>query len=271
VVLKAHVLIRAAPFYRREAFCSGLKRAGCEVLDQPPGKPGPGTLLVIWNRYNWTHDVALQVERAGGTVWVAENGYLGAGGTSPKFDVHPGGPKPHHYYALARGFHNGRGTWPEGDGSRFAKLGVELKPWRQTGEHILICPNRSFGVGAQVMHPDWAVRTQARIQKHTKRPVRIRNHPGNDAPKRKLAEDLANAWAVVAWSSGAAVHALAAGIPTYIEAPWQILKGAAASGHIEAPTCPERAPHFERMAWAQWQVSEIESGEACRSLLSAAG
>ena len=269
--MRAHVLIRPAPWYRREAFCAGLKRCGIEVQTQQPARPGPDTLLVIWNRYAGNHELATQVEKAGGTVWVAENGYLGAGGTSPKFDVHPGGPKAHHYYALAQGFHNGRGTWPQGGPERFNILGVELKPWRTEGEHILICPNRSFGVGAQVMHPDWATRTAERIKKHTKRPVRIRNHPGNDAPKRTLTEDLANAWAVVVWSSGAAVHALAAGIPTYIEAPWQILKGAAALGHIEAPTCPQRAPFFERMAWAQWTVAEIESGDAARHLLSAAG
>ena len=269
--MKAHVLIRSQPWYRRSAFCTGLKRAGLAVVDHAPVKPERTTLLVIWNRYAGNHELATQVEKAGGTVWVAENGYLGAGGTSPKFDVHPGGPKAHHYYALARGFHNGRGTWPQGGPERFNILGVELKPWRTEGEHILICPNRSFGVGAQVMHPDWATRTAERIKKHTKRPVRIRNHPGNDAPKRTLTEDLANAWAVVVWSSGAAVHALAAGIPTYIEAPWQILKGAAALGHIEAPTCPQRAPFFERMAWAQWTVAEIESGDAARHLLSATG
>jgi hypothetical protein len=274
--VKAHSLIRAEPWYRREAFAAGLKAAGLEVEHRPPVKPDRNTVLVIWNRYGSMHELALQTERAGGTVWVAENGYLGAGGSSPKFDVHPGGPQPHHYYALAEGWHNGRGRWPvvAEDAAlaptRFQRLGVELKPWRTEGDYVLVCPNRSFGIGEQVMHPDWAERTAARLRKQTKLEVRVRAHPGNNAPKRTLAEDLSRAAICVVWSSGAAVHALAEGIPTYIEAPFQILKGAAAAGPLHNPGCPERAPHFERMAWAQWSVAEIQSGEPFRHLLRAA-
>lgn len=269
--LRAYCQIRAEPWYRREAFKSGLKRAGYEVLLQPPLDARKGDVLLIWNRYAGWHEMALRVERQGGRVLVAENGYVGAGGGTPKFQVHPGGPQPGHYYALAEGWHNGRGRWPAGDGQRWARLGVELRPWRESGEHILICPNRSFGVGEQVMHPDWADRAAERIKRQTKRPVRIRRHPGNDEPKRRLDDDLQGAWAVVIWSSSCGVHALAEGIPVYCEAPYWVMKGAAASGPVEQPETPERLPHFERMAWAQWTCAEIESGEPFTHLLSAAG
>lgn len=238
------------------------------MLAREPEKPGRETLLVIWNRYSHWHALACRVEAAGGRVLVAENGYLGAGGTSPKFDVHPGGPRPHHYYALAEGWHNGRGPIRVGTEDRFSRLGVELKPWRTDGEHVLVCPNRAFGVGEQVMHPDWAERCAARLRKHTKRPVRIRAHPGNDEPKKApLAADLEGAAAVVVWSSSVAQHALCLGIPVFIEAPFQILKGAGASGSVTAPVCPDRRAHFERMAWAQWTCAEIESGEPFKHIL----
>lgn len=272
--MKAFSLIRPQPWYRSEAFAKGLSAAGHEVVAREP-KPeecGTDTLLVIWNRYGHVHEVAKRVEAAGGNVIVAENGYIGKGGTEPKFDVHPGGPKPHHYYALARGWHNGRGEWFHVGPERFAALGVELKSWRTAGEHILVCPNRSFGVGEQVMPEDWADRTAARLQKLTKRRVVIRRHPGNNAPKRPLAADLENAWAVVIWSSGAGVHALAAGIPVFCEAPFWIMKHAAAHGMIDDPILPDpmtvRA-NFEYMASAQWTLSEIESGEPFRHLLRA--
>lgn len=267
---RAYILIRDAPWYRREAFGRGLMAAGYDMrTGTAPARPGDA--LVIWNRYAGWHETAVRFEREGGTVICAENGYLGAGGTEPKFDVHPGGPKPGHYYALALGWHNGRGQWPAGGPERFAALQVELKPWRTAGRHILVCPNRSFGVGAQVMPADWGQRCAGRLRAVTARRVVVRDHPGNSRPARPLRSDLEGAWACVVWSSGSAVHALAAGIPTFIEAPYHVLKGAGASGTVDAPVMPERLPHFERMAWAQWQCREIESGEPFRHLLRAAG
>ncbi len=265
---RAFVLIREAPWYRRQAFVAGLKAVGYEVLQRGPDRARAGDVLVQWNRYGGNHEIASRFEREGGRVFVAENGYLGAGGTSPKFDVHPAGPQPGHYYALSEGWHNGRGRSPVGGPERFEALGVELKPWRTDGEHVLVCPNRSFGVGDQVMRADWATRCAERLRKATRRPVRVRGHPGNDAPKRPVSEDLRGAWAAVVWSSSVAVHALLEGIPTFIEAPYQIMKGAAASGPVDNPVLPDRLPHFVRMAWAQWRLDEIERGDAFKALLA---
>ncbi len=234
---------------------------------QPPQRSGPGDVLVIWNRYGWGHEVANGFERDGGRVLVAENGYLGHGGGTPKFQVHPHGPKPDHFYALAEGYHNGAGRWPEGSPERFRALGVELKPWRSDGDHVLVCPNRSFGVGAQVMNPQWAERCAELLTKQTKRPVLIRPHPGHDAPRRTIADDLKDAWAVVVWSSSVAVHALLEGIPTFIEAPFQVVKGASATGTVDEPVMPERLPYFERLASAQWTCEEIEIGLPFKALL----
>jgi hypothetical protein len=204
-------------------------------------------------------------------VLVAENGFLGIDGVSPKFSVHPNGPKPDDYYQITWTWHNGRGTWPSGGPERFKALNVKLKDWRTAGEHVLVCPNRSFGVGEQVMREDWADRTAARLEKLTKRRIVIRRHPGNSEPVRPLSADLENAWACVVWSSGVAVHSLLAGIPTYIEAPYQIVKGASATGPVDAPQVVDRLPHFERMAFAQWTVSEIGEGAPFRHLFTSYG
>jgi hypothetical protein len=264
-------MIREQPWYRRQAFEQGLRTVGFEIAGAPSGKPGPGDVLVIWNRYGNWHEAATRFEREGGRVIVAENGYIGRGGGAPKFQVHPGGPKPHDYYSVSWGWHNGRGTWPAGGPERFRALGVEVKPWRAEGGHVLVCPNRSFGVGAQVMAPGWAAARQADLQRATRRQVRVRAHPGNDAPQRPLEADLAGAWAVVVWSSSVAVHSLIAGVPTFIEAPWHVVKGAGATGSLDEPVMPERMPFLERMAWSQWTVAEIESGEPFRQMLPATG
>jgi hypothetical protein len=264
---RAYSLIREQPWYRREAFSAGLRAAGFDVTENSHGPGKPGDLLLIWNRYGANHTAATAFEKAGGLVLVAENGYIGAGGSSPKFDVHPGGPKSTDYYALAVGGHNGQGTWPVGGPERWDALGIELQPWRREGAHILVCPNRAFGIPGRAMAQDWADRTAERLRKETKREVRIRRHPGNDAPKRPLEADLEGAWAVVIWSSNAGLHALVRGIPTYVESPFWVCHGARATGPIDDPVMPDRLPHLQAMAWAQWRLEEIESGAPFRALL----
>lgn len=266
--MRAYNLLRSQPWYRAEAFSAGLKAAGYEVRTGVAERGRSGDVLLIWNRYWQTHELALRFEREGGTVLVAENGYLGAGGTAPKFDVHPGGPKPHHYYALGRGFHNDDTRWKAGGEERWAALRVELKPWRESGEHVLLLPNRSFGIPGRMMPLEWAGQAAARIRKQSQRPVRVRAHPGNDAPKRPLQADLEGCWAAVVWTSSAGVHALAAGIPVFCEGPAWSMKAAACSGPIDAPVLPERLPAFKRLAWGQWRLEEIQTGAPFRHLLA---
>lgn len=270
--MNAFCLIRKDPWYRHDAFIAGLKAAGHTVYKNRPNKFDKDSLLVIWNRYADNHNLATQVEEAGGRVLVAENGYIGKGGSSPKFDVHPKGGEQDHYYALTEGWHNGGAPWKAGDRSRWDELGITMKPWRESGDYILVCPNRSFGVAGRSMPEQWAEKMAARIAKDVTLPVRIRAHPGNDKPKRGLIEDLAGAAAVVVWTSTCGVHALVEGIPTICEAPHWICKetspawAEALAGADVAPGAREDA--LARLAWAQWTIAEIASGYAFRHLLS---
>lgn len=263
--MRAFSVIRRAPFYRHDAFLKGLAVAGHEVSEGAPVSYDQNTLFVCWNRYAQNHEIACRVEAGGGRVLCCENGYINGDGSPPKFSVHPHGPKPTDYYAIGIGYHNDAERVKVGGPERFAALGLELKSWRTSGDHILVAANRAFGAPGRAMSQDWADRSASRLEKLTKRRVVIRRHPGNDAPARPIQADLENCWAVVVWSSSVAVHALAQGIPTYIEAPFQIMKGAAASGPVDAPQVVDRLPHFERMAWGQWRVSEIAEGAPFRN------
>lgn len=284
--MKAYCLIRSQPWYRREAFECGLRAAGHQVLARVPREFDRDSLVVMWNRYAEHHELATRVERAGGTVMVAENGYLGAGGTAPKFDVW-GGVERGHYYALAIGGHNGSGAWftPPDDSdafkSRWRALGVELRPLREAGSHILICPSRNFGRPDMTMPGQWVTRTIEALRKVTKRPIRVREHPGNQPPARSLAEDLVGAWGCWVWASSAGVHALVAGIPVVQGAPhWICQRGAVGElATLERLDRDESAREvwrrlrkhaLRRMAWAQWTVDEIASGEPFTRLLGAA-
>jgi hypothetical protein len=252
----AYNLTRREVHYRHEAFSAGLHAAGYEVHSAAPGTVKPGDVLLIWNRYDQMHDIATRFERAGGIVVVAENGYLGKDANGQQ------------RYALARHAHNGRGQWEAGGPERFAALGIELQPWREDGGHILVCPNRSFGMPGNIMPCDWSRDVRKRLGPLTRREIRVRPHPGNVPPTRPLADDLAGAWAVVIWGSSAGVQALVAGIPVICESPYWICKEAASTlERIEAlGTEPDRLSALQRLAWAQWTLAEIEDGTAFNHL-----
>lgn len=253
----AYNLTRSDIHYRHESFSAGLSAAGFEVRKYNNQPARPGDVLLIWNRYAHLHDLATRFEKQGGIVVVAENGYLGMDENGLQ------------NYALARHAHNGAGTWNIGETDRFAALGIELKPWREIGNHILVCPNRSFGMPGMMMPPNWANEARKRLQKITNRDIRVRPHPGNIAPKKPLIDDLAGAWAVVIWASSAGVQALVHGIPVISESPFWICKSACIGfDELESPgQKPDRLSALKMLAWAQWTLAEIESGLAFRTLL----
>jgi hypothetical protein len=151
--LKAYCLIRTQPHYRHEAFVAGLKRCGYDVRGELRALAGAaGDVLVIWNRYGDTERIADKFEAAGGTVLVAENGYIGQGGGTPKLTQGAG-------QSLLRA-RAARAQRPRRVARRRAgalgALGIELKPWRTDGDHILVCANRSFGMQGGIMPHDWA-------------------------------------------------------------------------------------------------------------------
>lgn len=260
---RAYCTIREKPHYRRDSFVAGLKASGFHVeFRLPSAPPGPGDVLVIWNRYSDHEQTADTWERQGGTVLVAENGYCGRDAAGQQL------------YAIAAHGHNGSGTWPDRDGeedygARWRALGMEIGPWRESGEHILVCPNRHFGMRGLAMPIDWEASTVKQLRAVTRRPIRVRPHPNGGAPATPLAADLENCLAVVVWASSAGVHALLSGVPVVCTAPWWILKdcGASALKHVEQARAGERLPHFERLAWAQWTVEEIALGLPFRYLL----
>jgi hypothetical protein len=263
--MRAACLIRPAPHYRRGAFVRGLEQAGYSVdLNDNPVPSGKDDVLVIWNRYGSFNEVAKRYEKAGCRVIVAENGYAGRDAEGRQ------------YYALSANWHQRPLLEPQGP--RFQTLGIEPTPWREGGDHVLVCLQRGFGVPPHGMPSRWAREVVERLRLNTRRPIRVRPHPEDvNVPAkdrtRKLTEDLVGAWAVVVWSSTAAVKSLLAGIPVFYCAPHCIVGDAALNdlSRIEKPYLGERGPALEAMAWGQWSVAELEAGIPFRCLLSHTG
>lgn len=254
----AFCLIRPAPAYRRDSFAAGLEAAGYQVHFHAPTRWQAGDTLVIWNRYAQNHQLALRMERAGGQVLIAENGYLGREW------------RGQHWYALSRNWHNGAGSWAPGDGSRWSSWGVDLANWRERGEHILVLLQRGIGVAPVAQPGDWERKLRAILPHRTDRPIIWRGHPGERHPHSTLYRDLVNAHAVITWASGGALKALVAGVPVFYGLPQWIgaPAGAPFGADLEAPRMGDcRRAMFERLAWAMWNTEELAEGEPFRCLL----
>ena len=249
----AVILLPSSPHYRRDAFVEGLSKCGYEPRFENNVDPQPGDVLVIWNRYR--DGTAIEFEKRNATVLVAENAWVGPSS------------KDNHHFALCRGHHNGAGTWETGKDQRWPKLNIALKPWRKTGRHIMVLPQRGMGERGVAMPSGWPDDVVKRLKAYTRRPIVVRDHPGAMPNHGRI--DFENTWACVIWASGAGIKAIIEGIPVFHEMKKWIGAPAAKYGvdDIENPFLGDRMPMLERLAWAQWTAEEIASGEPFRCLL----
>jgi hypothetical protein len=199
---------------------------------------GDPEVFVTWNRIGGADQVAKQYEARGLLVIVAENAAWGNDFAGRQ------------WYSLARGMHNTAGRFPVGGSERFDSLGVDLAPWRIGGERVVL-PQRGIGPAGVAMPRDWP----------TQQSGRVRSHPGTK-PCIPLEQDLARAGEVVTWGSGAAIKALMWGIRVESHMPAWIGE--------QDNTDAGRLAMFRRLAWAQWTLEEIESGEPFERLIRCA-
>lgn len=151
--------------------------------------------------------------------------------------------------------------------------GLEFKPWRENGRHIVICPQSDYYMRELAGYPGgavaWTSDVMVRLAKFTDRPIRCRAWAQDKiALSRTLHEDLEGAWAVIVYSSAAAIAAVLAGVPVFVlgESP-ALLMGLSDLSRIEHPRRPDgRMEWAARLAASQWTVEELRSGKAWRAL-----
>jgi hypothetical protein len=250
--MRADLLLRQGPTYRPDAFAAGLTRLGYEVSGKHRRDPRPGDVLILWNRNRGFDAIAANYEARGGRVVIAENGPCGQNAAGAKL------------YSLAIGQHNGAGRWPVGDAPRFD---IQCKPWRVTGDHVLVLPQRGIGIKPVAMPHGWADETVRRLREMTDRPIRVRKHPG--AAKTDPWPDLAGAHCAVTWGSGAGIKAIMHGVPVFYDMPSWVGRHAALplSRNLEQCYCGDRGDLIRQLSWLQWTLQEIQSGEAFAWLL----
>lgn len=176
----------------------------------------------------------------------------------------------------------------EVDPSRWDKISkdlrIELKPYRQDGNHILICLQRNGGWSMRgVGTLSWLDATISQIRQYSrKRPIVIRAHPGDKKIKsmlrvnhknvtistnEKLVDDLRGAWATVVYNSSPSVASLIEGVPVFLTDPnpehSQTYRIANTNlRNLESPEMFERQQWIERLSMCHWNFEELKSGEA---------
>jgi hypothetical protein len=168
---------------------------------------------------------------------------------------------------------------------KFEAFGIEIKPWRRDGGHVLITLQSEWWY---LLHGStlaiWLESTIATIRKATDRPIVIRRKPGaalSSAPNTRfqdivlqdgtpsLAGHLADAWCVVTHSSNTALEAILSGVPAFVTSADCAAAPLALSdlSRIESPAMPDgRRECAETLAGQQWTLDEFRSGKCWADL-----
>lgn len=172
------------------------------------------------------------------------------------------------------------------------KAMIPLRPWKNQGDHILVCTQHELSEQWRNMPPmnEWIVNTCVELRKHTDRPIVVRHHPRYTAvlsptelPKDcrlhkptkidgsyddfDFDESLANAWAVVNHSSNPAIDAVIKGVPVFCSKE-NLAYDVATSDYslIETPMRPSRNDWANWLAHTEWTLEEIKMGIPWRRL-----
>ena len=173
-------------------------------------------------------------------------------------------------------------------------LGMDLRDWRASGDHVLICLQRNGGwsMGGQSV-TDWAAWVIQTLRRHTDRRIMIRPHPGDkggvrdantilttahrqgirrvslSAPNTDFVTDLLGCWAVVNHNSSPAVGAVIEGIPVFVTDPDRSQARDVANldlSKIEQPELFDRQAWVERLSQFHWNFDDITTGTAWRHM-----
>ena len=167
-----------------------------------------------------------------------------------------------------------------------SNLGIDLKDYRNNGDHILLCLQRNGGWSMGTVDvTDWAVKTINEIRKYSDRKIVVRAHPGDKdsanylnpktskikfsksivlSTNKNLVDDLHNCWAAVNYNSSPVVGAAIEGVPIFVMDPDKSQCAEIANtdlSTIENPVKHDRQRWAERLSMFHWNFDELKSGE----------
>lgn len=244
--MKALIHVNAMEHQRAHAaaMAAGLIRHGVEVRYGTWDVPEPCDVAVVWGAKQ------SRVFAAGRPVLVMERGHL---------------PDRMLMTSVGWGDLGRRGrypTAPDGGARWQARYAGLMQPWATRQGYALIIgqvPGDAALRGLDIAA--WVEQVAATLGARGWT-VRFRPHPLAARPGAPLAEDLAGAAIAVTFNSTAGVEAVLAGVPTVTLDAGAMAWPVAAHALSDPPTRPAREAWAWDLAWTQWSVEEIATGEA---------
>jgi hypothetical protein len=213
-----------------EAFAAGC---GGRMASTTARELEPGSAAFYGVREGWAH-LWEQAKAERRDVWYLDNSY---------FDC----AREKQFRATLNAIqHTGEG---DSDGSRLKALGIEVKPRREGGKHIVACQQSDEFMRVVGEGVDWLRKAVAATFLEAY-PVVYRSK----GETRPLLEDLKHARALITWSSTAAVTALLEGVPVKCS--------------VQCCAChagKDRARWAAVLAGQQWTLDEMAAGMAWKA------
>jgi hypothetical protein len=174
--------------------------------------------------------------------------------------------------------------------SRFSSWhGVDLKPWRSQGNHILILCQRPKGWNMFGANQDeWLDSTISNIRRYSQRPIVVRMHPGDGtrfkqiekiqkrygkkitiSQHENIRDDLDKCWCVVGYNSTPNVVSAIEGVPVFLQDPvhsWASDVAFTDISKIEDPHMPDRSDWIHKISNIHWSNEEVKTGRLWSSI-----
>jgi hypothetical protein len=174
---------------------------------------------------------------------------------------------------------------------RHRLLGLSLKPWKYTGEYILIAGQHDKSLQWKDMPSmaTWVHDTITFIRAQTDRPIIFRPHPRCPLPaiehdfkdvKRQTPKQIQNTyddfdmqfdniWATVSWSSNPGIHSVINGVPAFT-GPSSLAFDVAEQNlrNIDNPLYCDRTQWLNDYAHTEYTIEEISQGIPLKHLTS---
>ena len=191
------------------------------------------------------------------------------------------GDGPEDYQSVGFDGLNGRADFknPDMPADRWNELEAEMLPWKEGGEHILLCGQVPWDASVQNVNVlKWLRDAVDQIRRVTKRPIRYRPHPkavqasppidGTDYSLKPLEEDLDDCWAVVTYNSNTGVDAVLLGRPVFAFDRGSMAFPVANRewSDLLNPARPDRKQWACNLAYTQWTPTEMKEGKPWQHL-----
>jgi hypothetical protein len=157
-------------------------------------------------------------------------------------------------------------------------LGVEIHPWKTSGNYILLLIQRDGGWGMKGLDPvTWAGNKIKEIRKYTDMPILLRPHPGkaadvslliqpgitvSDVKNQSLMKDLKHAKAAFVYNSSSGVAAVLTGTPLWVDDHSSVCWAVANHdvGQLHNPSMPDRTQWLNDLSACHWTDAQSQQG-----------